>query len=160
MRISVIGALLMGLAAACAPKPKPTSTPYDKTVDASCYTVDLFTPAEVQSPASDVPAEWAAYLGKWGGGAWDGKWCHDLYVLDISSDGKVDMISAHAPFPEWGREATAFRRKGVITKDGRIRVFFKNVSVEYRLEGGRLLGERKEGGGLMRIKLSPQNVAA
>ena len=109
MAFAALGVALAG----CAPKRVATGPkPYDRTVDAGCYTVDLFTPSNVTTPTSDVPAEWHGYLGKWGGGAWEGKWCHDLYVLSISPDGKVDVISAHAPFPEWGREATAFPPAG------------------------------------------------
>lgn len=163
MRVKLILALVVtgALVAACAPSRKAANVnPYDKTVDAGCYTVDLFTPTNVTQPTSDVPVEWHGFLGKWGGGAWEGKWCHDLYVLSIEPDGKVDVISAHAPFPEWGREATAFRRQGYITKEGALRLLYKNVIVEYRLENGRLLGIRKEGPGRMRIKLAQQNLEA
>lgn len=163
MRVILITALAaLGVAlAGCAPKRAATGpTPYDRTVDAGCYTVDLFTPSNITQPTDDVPAEWHGYLGKWGGGAWEGKWCHDLYVLSISADGKVDLISAHAPFPEWGREATAFRRQGLIGKDGRLTVRFKDVVLEYRLDKGSLLGDRRQGNAKMRIKLTPQNLAA
>ena len=145
--------------AACAPPTKRGPTPYDRTVKSDCYTVDLFTPATIQQPAADVPTAWRAFAGKWGGGAWEGKWCHDLYVLSIGADGKVDLIETHAPFPEWGREATAFRRQGFMTDDGTLRLIYKNVAIEYRIEGGKLLGVRKEGGGEMRIKLSQQSAA-
>lgn len=162
MRVILITALAaLGVAlAGCAPKRAATGpTPYDRTVDAGCYTVDLFTPSTVTQPTDDVPSEWHGYLGKWGGGAWEGKWCHDLYVLSITADGKVDIISAHAPFPEWGREATAFRRQGLIGKNGRLTVRFKDVVLEYRLEKGSLLGDRRQGNAKMRIKLTPQNLA-
>ncbi len=158
--ITALAALSMALAG-CTPKRAATGpTPYDRTVDAGCYTVDLFTPATVSTPSEDVPSEWRGYLGKWGGGAWEGKWCHDLYVLSITPDGKVDVISAHAPFPEWGREATAFRRQGIIGKNGRLTLRFKDVVLEYRLENGSLLGDRRQGNAKMRIKLSQQNLAA
>jgi len=163
VRVILITALAaLGVAlAGCAPKRAATGpTPYDRTVDAGCYTVDLFTPANVTTPSEDVPAEWRGYLGKWGGGAWEGKWCHDLYVLSITPDGKVDVISAHAPFPEWGREATAFRRQGLIGKNGRLTVRFKDVVLEYRLDKGSLLGDRRQGNAKMRIKLTPQDLAA
>lgn len=160
--IFTMGLLALGLVlAGCAPKRVATGpTPYDVTADPGCYTVDLFTPSTVTTPTSDVPSEWHGYLGKWGGGAWEGKWCHDLYVLSISPDGKVDVISAHAPFPEWGREATAFRRQGFIGKDGRMTVRFKDVVVEYRLKNGSLLGDRVQNKAKMRIKLSQQNLGA
>ncbi len=163
MRVILITTLAaLGVAlAGCAPKRAAKGpTPYDLTADAGCYTVDLFTPSTVTAPTSDVPSEWHGYLGKWGGGAWEGKWCHDLYVLSISPDGKVDVISAHAPFPEWGREATAFRRQGVIGKNGRLTLRYKDVVVEYRLDKGSLLGDRVQNKAKMRIKLSQQNLGA
>lgn len=157
MAFAALGVALAG----CAPKRVATGPKlYDRTVDAGCYTVDLFTPSNVTTPTSDVPAEWHGYLGKWGGGAWEGKWCHDLYVLSINPDGKVDVISAHAPFPEWGREATAFRRQGLIGKDGRMTLRFKDVVIEYRLQNGSLLGDRVQNKAKMRIKLSQQNLGA
>ena len=158
----IFGLAAAGLAlAACAPKRAANAPdPYDRTVDAECYTVDLFTPAQVSKPSNDVPAEWHAYLGKWGGGAWEGQWCHDLYVLSISPDGQVDIISAHAPLEAWGKEATAFRRQGRITEDGKLRILYRNIELEYRLQGGKLYGDRKEGDTRMRIKLSPQNLEA
>lgn len=158
LTFAALGVALAG----CAPKRVATvgPTPYDLTVDAGCYTVDLFTPSAVTTPTSDVPTEWHGYLGKWGGGAWEGKWCHDLYVLSISAEGQVDVISAHAPFPEWGLEATAFRRQGFIDEDGRMTVRYKDIVVEYRLEKGNLLGDRVQNKAKMRIKLSQQDLGA
>lgn len=152
--LAVIAALTL---AACEKKVAKTGpTPYDKTVVNDCYTVDLFTVAKVETPTSDVPGEWAGYSGKWGAAAWEGKWCHDLYVLKIAPSGEVDVMSLHAPYEPWGKQATAFRRKGVITKDGRLRVSSSGVMTEYWLQNGRLYGLRKEGNGEFRIALQPR----
>ncbi|MEM7270379.1 MAG: hypothetical protein AAF401_14160 [Pseudomonadota bacterium] len=152
----VVLAALAAALAACAPPPKRTATTYDSTVKRDCYTVDLFTEAVVEPPAEDVPAEWKGFSGVWGGGAWEGKWCHDLYVLSIDANGQVTVIETHGPFEDWGREATAFRRQGYITDKGRLRLIYSNVSVEYELAGDKLHGRRKEGAGEMLIKLSPK----
>lgn len=161
MRFSITGAVVAIAVAtfaltACAPKVvKKGPTPYDKTVVADCYTVELFTVAKVETPGDDVPPEWAAYSGKWGKAAWEGKWCHDLHVTKINADGTVEVMSLHAPYEPWGKPATAFRRQGRITDDGRLRIVFSGVAVEYWIEDGRLYGLRSEGGGKMRIKLQP-----
>lgn len=160
MRISrvqtAVAVAAVALIAACAPPQKRAGpTPYDKTVKADCYTVDLFTVANVETPAG-VPSEWQGYSGKWGGGAWEGKWCHDLHVLKIDPDGSVEVMELHAPYEDWGKQATAFRRKGRITDEGRLRLIYSGVAVEYWLNNGRLYGVREEGGGKMRIALTPQ----
>lgn len=141
---------------ACAPKTvKKGPTPYDATVVADCYTVELFTVAKIETPSAEVPAAWAAYSGKWGKAAWEGKWCHDLHVTKINADGTVEVMSLHAPYEPWGKPATAFRRKAYMTKDNHLRVLYSGVEIDYWIENGRLYGLRKEGGGQMRIALSP-----
>lgn len=151
--LAAIGAALT----ACAPKPKPSGpTPFDRTVKADCYTVDMFTSTAPEPLGSDVPTEWHGFLGSWGGAAWAGQWCHDLHIIAVRSTGEVEMIEAHAPFPERGIEATAFRRIGRIDGDGRLRIRYKDVQVEYWMEKGRLHGLRKDGGGQMRIALTPK----
>jgi hypothetical protein len=152
--LAIVSALVL---AACENKTaKVGPTPYDKTVVNDCYTVDLFTVATVEPPASDVPGEWSGYSGKWGSAAWEGKWCHDLYVLKIAPTGEVDVMSLHAPYEPWGKPATAFRRKGFMTKDGRLRVPSAGVLTEYWLQDGKLYGLRKEGNGEFRIAMSPR----
>lgn len=147
------------LAAACESQKQsgPTGpTPYDLTVVEDCYTVDLFTVAKVEAPAKDVPPEWAAFSGKWGSAAWDGKWCHDLHVLKIAASGEAEVMDLHAPYDPWRKPATAFRRKAVFTKDGKLRVSYGAVIVEYWVENGRLYGLRKEGSGELRIAMLPR----
>ena len=161
MRFNLLGAVALSAAAAalavgCAPKRTATGpTPYDRTVVADCYTVELFTVADIEPPGADVPAEWAAYSGIWGKAAWEGKWCHDLHVMKIEADGSVEVMELHAPYEPWGKPATAFRRQGRITDEGRLRIRYSGVVVEYWVQNGRLYGLRKEGGGSMRIALQP-----
>lgn len=148
---AALGALML---AGCAPKQKPRGpTPFDLTVVEDCYTVDLFTTVEVEEPG-EVPDDWKGYSGRWGGAAWDGKWCHDLFVLSIASNGEVEVMELHAPYEQWGKQATAFRRKGFITDDGRLHLRYSGVDIEYWLENGRLHGLRREGEGELRIALT------
>lgn len=121
-----------------------------------CYTVDLFTIARVEKPGPDVPAEWAEFSGKWGSAAWEGKWCHDVHILKIAASGEVELMDLHAPYEPWGKPATAFRRKGYMSKDGRLRVSYGAVQVVYWMEKGRLYGLRKEGTGELRIAMQPR----
>ena len=156
---ALAGCALVALAlAGCSsgPKKAASTTPYDQTVVEDCYTVDLFTVSKIVPPGGDVPKEWAAYSGKWGSAGWNGKWCHDLYVLKISSSGQVDVMDLHAPMDAWGKRATAYRRKGWISKDGRLRLAYGGVQVEYWLQNGRLYGLRKEGTGELRIAMLPR----
>ncbi|MEM7525116.1 MAG: hypothetical protein AAF360_15445 [Pseudomonadota bacterium] len=158
-RFLTIAGCALGALALVACQPKPTAkgpTAFDKTVVADCYTVDLFTIAEVQEPEGDVPGDWRGYSGKWGGAAWEGKWCHDLHVLSIGADGEVEVMELHAPYEQWGKQATAFRRKGFINDEGRLRLRYSGVDIEYWLVNGRLHGVRTEGGGEMRIALTPK----
>lgn len=154
-----IGALaLAAVVAACTSSKQEVAgpTPYERTVVNDCYTVDLFTVAKVEAPGKDVPAEWAGFSGKWGSAAWDGKWCHDLHILKIAASGEVDLMDLHAPYDPWAKPATAFRRKGRMTKEGRLRVTYGAVVVEYWLENGRLYGLRKEGTAELRIAMLPR----
>lgn len=131
-------------------------TPFDKTMVDDCYTVDLFSPAKIEKPGKDVPAEWRKFSGKWGSAAWDGKWCHDLYVMKINPDGSVNVMDLHAPYEPWGKPATAFRRKAWFSKDGRLHVAHGSVKAEYWIKDGRLYGLRKEGSGALRIAMQPR----
>lgn len=154
-----LSAISLAALSACSSAPKKAAgpTPFDKTVVADCYTVDLFTVATVAEPANGVPDAWKGYSGRWGGAAWEGKWCHDLHVLTIGEDGSVEVMELHAPYDPWGKQATAFRRVGRINKDGRLTLRYSGVKVEYWLENGRLHGVREEdGAGRLRIALSQQ----
>jgi len=146
---------LVGLLAACAEKKEVASVdPFAFTRDDTCYTVDLFSKAVVVPPDKNVPKDWRAYSGRWGGGAWEGVWCHDLYVLDIKPDGNVTVVETHAPYPQWGKLATAFRRTGRIDENGRLHLAYGRVKVDYWIENGMLYGTRDEGTGVQRVALA------
>jgi hypothetical protein len=143
--------------AACSSRTETTANvdPYGSTRNDRCYTVDLFSKAVVVPPSRDVPSEWRGFSGRWGGGAWAGEWCHDLYVLEIRPDGTATVVDTHAPLPEWGKAATAFRRTARIYPDGRLRMQYGNTRVEYWLEAdGVLHGQRDEGRGLWPIAMA------
>lgn len=130
--------------------------PYQVTRNDSCYTVDLFSAAVVVPPSRDVPESWRGFSGRWGGGAWAGEWCHDLYVLEIRPDGTVIVVDTHAPLPSWGKAATAFRRTAQIDPDGRLRMQYGNTRVEYWIDpaSGYLKGHRDEGQGQWTIAMT------
>lgn len=150
---AVAAAALLAVGA-CAPKPPPAKKAVN-TVVPDCYTVELFHPEKIRKPSARIPESWAAFSGKWGKGAWGGKWCHDLHVISISDSGVVDLFELHAPYEPWNKPATAFRRKGRMTEDGRLRIFYTGVTVEYRMKNGRMMGKRRENGVEQRIVLSP-----
>ena len=128
--------------------------PYLSTRNDRCYTVDLFSKATVVPPSREVPTEWRGFSGRWGGGAWAGAWCHDLYVLEIKPDGTAVVVDTHAPLPEWGKPATAFKRLARIDPDGKLRMQYGNTRVEYWLEAdGVLHGHRDEGRGQWNIAM-------
>lgn len=94
----------------------PADSAQSKLIQPDCYTVDPYVPPKIAKPRSDVPEEMRAFLGKWGGGAWDGRVCHDLYVLQVEPTGTVVMFDAHGP--GFRTDATAFTRRGEIGEDG------------------------------------------
>lgn len=110
-----------------------------------CYTVDLFDPYRINYPQAGVNPEHAKFLGVWKDGAWDGKWCHDLYVIDVRADGTVTVLDAYGPNTARKWEAQVYKRTGRI-EDGVLK--FNGVlgaQLEYRLVGNRfLVGERKD----------------
>lgn len=117
-----------------------------------CYTVDLFQQPRYVSPGSDVPATHGAYLGHWGGGAWNGLVCHDLWVLNVDAAGRVLMIDAHGP--GFRADATVFERVGRIDENGRLKVRKGRAQVEYQLVDGELRGTRTVGGQTIRIRMN------
>lgn len=153
-RLALILAPLALLAACAGGEKQAKVDPYAKTRDPACYTVDIFDKITFHSPGKDVPEDWRGFAGRWGGGKWNGKWCHDLYVLDVASSGAATVIETHAPLPEWGKPASAFKRKGVIDKDGRLHLQFGKTKVTYWIEGDTLYGMRDEGLGEMIVALS------
>ncbi|MEL7470612.1 MAG: hypothetical protein AAFN27_19325 [Pseudomonadota bacterium] len=131
--------------AACAGQPKkPASAgdPHAKNLVPNCYTVDLFDPYFLEYPDEKVSDESRAFLGVWRQGAWNGEWCHDLYVTAVYPDGSVDVLDLYGPLYDANIEATVFKRKGQI-REGQLVInsigFAQSV---YRREGRYLLGKR------------------
>ena len=119
-----------------APEPAPELTRAD------CYTVVLFDDPQVREPDEQVPAEYADYLGSWTRGAWDGEWCHDLLVTEVTADGAVELYEMHAPHAEWGQPASAFKRTARIDKNGDLRFRYGTETVKYDYVDGKLYAER------------------
>jgi len=110
---------------------------------ADCYTVVLFDKHKIKKPAKDVPPEYAAFLGRWTNGAWNGKWCHDLLVTEVTADGKAEVVEMHAPELDWHQPATAFKRTARINDKGELSFAYGVENVTYKLAGdGRLMAHR------------------
>ena len=152
-RAASVGYLTLAavIVAACssAKPPAPAPTEQSSLIQPDCYTVDPYTKIRIAAPSTQVPQAMRAFSGVWGGGAWDGRVCHDLYVMQIEPSGTVVMFDAHGP--GFFADATAFTRKGVIGEDGRLRVRKGRAEVEYWIENGRLYGTRRIGNRVNRI---------
>ncbi|MEM0922797.1 MAG: hypothetical protein AAGF44_04370 [Pseudomonadota bacterium] len=143
----------------CAPPPKKVekSKDYSAFLDSSCYTVDLFDRHEIVPASASVPQGFRGYLGDWGNGAWNGKWCHDLRVLSVSPSGEVDLLDMHAPKTATS-PATVFRRKAIIDRDGNLRFTYDKETHVYRLEGRFLVGKRIGDHGEFEIAMTRKDV--
>lgn len=127
--------------------PKPPSQVQVQVASApgqvtDCYTVDLFTPEKVRKPEKDVPEKYKAYLGRWGGGAWNDVWCHNLLVYKVHKDGQAELVEMHAPYEPFNQPATAFNRIGRIGDDGVLRFTQGLERTAYKIDGGYLFGTR------------------
>jgi hypothetical protein len=131
----------------------PQTQSVDKSVNSDCYTVDLFTKTKVEKPTSDVPNENRQFLGKWGGGAWNDIWCHDLLVTKVYADGRAELVDMHAPHIDWNQPATAFRRVGRIDDKGNLRFAYGTERLSYRIENGKLHGTRSGMLGNLKVEL-------
>ncbi len=142
------------LLGACAEQAvKKAESDLSKLLSPGCYTVDLFDPYEIEHPGPDVPVEMHGFLGVWKNGAWNGAWCHDLYVTKVYADGSVDVLDAYGPFAAARREATVFKRKGRI-KDGVMTLNHGRAAVNYRLVDAYLVGKRRDSFGTYEITMS------
>lgn len=139
-------------------KVTPQARPAEKIVKSDCYTVDLFTKTKVERPTADVPDQNREFLGKWGGGAWNDVWCHDLLVTKVHSDGRAELVDMHAPYLDWNQPATAFRRIGRIDDKGNLRFAHGTERISYRIENGRLLGTRSGMLGNLKVELVRKGV--
>lgn len=137
--------------AACGASEKPKA-PEVSLIQPDCYTVDPFRPIKIKRPVNGAPSSHAALLGAWGGGAWDGVVCHDLWVMEVDAAGKALLFDAHGP--GFHPDATAFTRRGEIGSDGRLRVRQGAASVEYWVENGQLHGLRRIGERVQRVILT------
>jgi hypothetical protein len=124
-----------------------------------CYTVDLFDPYTIEQPPEGAPDSAASFLGVWKNGAWNGQWCHDLYVTKVAADGTVEVLDAYGPMRSAGIEATVFRRKGHL-QDGVLTFHSQGGKVEYRRDGDYLVGKRRGTLGSMEITMSRQDGVA
>lgn len=122
--------------------PKPPPPPHKAVYTKDCYTVDLYTKIKVEKPPANVPERYKRFLGKWGGGAWNDVWCHDLLINRVYADGKVDLVDMHAPYAPWNEPPTAFRRTGWIDKEGKLHFVYGKQSATYQIVDGKMLGTR------------------
>jgi len=147
--MAVLAATAGAAVAGCMPISKKTvqtaAPDLSDQLSVGCYTVDLFDPYRIKYPQAGVSQENAKFLGVWKDGAWDGKWCHDLYITDVRPDGTVTLLDAYGPNKARKWEAQVYKRTGRIT-DGVLT--FKGVlgaQLEYRLVGNRfLVGKRTD----------------
>jgi hypothetical protein len=79
-------------------------------VACAATSVALPPDTKVETPASSVPREQAAFAGKWQG-VWDGKLPHILVVERITPEG-VDVIYATGHSMEWRMSPSWTRAKG------------------------------------------------
>jgi hypothetical protein len=136
----------------------PRPAPPEKGVNSDCYTVDLFTRSKVEKPASNVPEANRQFLGSWGAGAWNDFWCHDLLVTKVHADGRVELVEMLAPHEPWNYPATAFHRTARIDNDGNLRFAYGTERLSYRIENGKLVGERSGIYGDLRIVMVRRGV--
>lgn len=127
---------------------------HEATARPDCYTVDIYPGTAIVQKGEGAPDGYRDYLGRWGAAAWDGVWCHDLHVLDVRPDGAVTVIEAHAPYPEWGRAVSAYRRTGHFDDQNRLHLSYGPTEVVYWLEDGMLYGVRAEGDVERRIAMT------
>ncbi|MEL6316667.1 MAG: hypothetical protein AAFR16_03395 [Pseudomonadota bacterium] len=105
-----------------------------------CDTVQLMD-SRMRRPSKSAPAEWRAYHGHWGDGAWDGKLCHGLVVEEVRADGTATVVETQGWYRRWNRWPRAVRRPAKFLDDGRLEVDLGDSGVlRYRLEQGVLYG--------------------
>lgn len=130
-------------------KPEPVVADLSKRLKVGCYTVDLFDPYKLKSPAAGVPIGNSRFIGVWKDAAWNGEWCHDLYITEVRPDGGVTLLDAYGPYKRQGREATVFKRQAKISNGVLSFTSIGEAKVSYRLsaDGRYLLGKRTDIGG-------------
>lgn len=139
LALSLSGCLGAGSGSAPEAKPAAVTDPYAHLRAPGCYTVDLYKEVKV-AKASRVPAEIAPFLGEWGNGAWNGKWCHELLIHSVAEDGSVELLDMHGPNARLRQDATIFKRRAEIQPDGSLIFRHGLVVRRYELRDGQLLG--------------------
>lgn len=155
--LRTIGLGLLVFVSACAPmreKPDVDVDPFAHLRAPGCYTVDLFREVPINPPERGTPPEFAAFLGEWGNGVWNGEWCHDLLIHTVYADGRVEMLDMHAPTTVYGEPATIFKRTGQIREDGALHFAHGVTARRYEIIDGLLHGRREGSLGDLRIVLS------
>ncbi|MEM8790925.1 MAG: hypothetical protein AAGE80_04860 [Pseudomonadota bacterium] len=139
-----------------APQPEVLPT-YASLRNSDCYTVDLFDPVKYSPPGPEVPAQYQAFYGAWVGGAWNGKWCHDLIVYEIKPNGEVKVLSMHAPNSSIDHPPTVFKRRAVIDINNTLRFTNGANRHVYQLDRHFLVGKRTGPAGDYTIALTREN---
>lgn len=159
MRTFVTVLAVLAIAGCGGPEPEVAQVEEADLLRPDCYTVDLFDPFTIQNPPADVAPEAHKFLGVWKNGAWDGKWCHDLYITRVAADGSVEVLDAYGPFRAAGFEATVFKRTGRL-KDGVLTFHTRGGTVQYKRDGEYLVGTRKGTLGNFEIVMSREDNVA
>ena len=124
-------------------KPEVKKTHADN-LSVGCYTVDLFDPYRLEFPNAGVDPTHSKFIGVWKDAAWNGEWCHDLYITEVLPDGTVTLLDAYGPYLKQKREATVFKRRASL-KDGVLSfTSIGGAAVSYKLsdDGAYLIGRR------------------
>lgn len=157
MKRYVAAAAMLALAGCAKEEPVEVAVvDLSEKLSPGCYTVDLFDPYTIENPPPEVAQEAHQFLGVWKDGAWNGTWCHDLYITQVAADGSVTVLDAYGPLRPAGLEATVFRRVGKL-KDGVLTFHSRGGTVEYRRDGNYLVGMRKGTLGQMEIIMHRQD---
>lgn len=132
------------LVAACQTTNSPTSSSASAPASQTSSTrlpTNLTVPASavVVAPGPEVPAEYAAFSGKWGG-YWGGELPSILVVEQISPDGRASGIYIWGDHPS-GRIQSGSSKFRAMIENGILK-WGNNVQFEFRRAGDELLGER------------------
>lgn len=150
-------ALLLPIAMmACAPVEQAAAPSLER---ADCYTVNLFPSRDARrvviEPGENIRADWAAFSGTWGQGAWDGGQCHEIHITEVYPDGSAVVMDTHAPYETL--RATGYRRAAVFTETGTLTMSGGVGTRSYELRDGKLFGTRfNEDGTRSEVILSRQ----
>lgn len=142
--VLLASALLLCACETAEKKAPPPVKGHADNLSLGCYTVDLFDPYRLEFPKAGVRREDSKFLGAWKDAAWNGEWCHDLYITEVLPDGTVTLLDAYGPYLKQKREATVFKRRGTLKEGVLSFTSVGGASVSYQLseDGDYLLGNR------------------